>query len=518
MTGAELLTRILQEAGVRTVFSVAGASHARLLDALDRAEMNIVSCRHESGAVTAADGYARTNGGLGVALVIADQGLPNAIGGLAIAHAACSPVLLLVATPPPAYAETQPLLDHYKHQLTSPISKLAKTVVAVERLQDSVGSAITQALSGRPGPAVLLLPQQLMTAVAQYREGTRTPIQPDPPKPNPRAIQEAAQWLLEARKPMIIAGSGACRSGAGEALQTCCDQLGIPVTGNGLGRGLVPEDWSTSFSWPFAQFAACEADVVLVVGARLTQRLGLGLPPRFNAGARFVQIDIHAEEAHRNRLVDLFIHADAAEALAAMIQIMAADGARIPGKRKHWLRQALAPRFEALEEVRKKPSQFVHALSLGDAIASRLPSDAICVGDGADIATWMYGAIAIRQAPGFMDHYPMGAMGTGTALAIGAAAAARDEGSRRRVFLVTGDGALGFHPAELHAAALAGFNLVVIVGNDGAWGTEVHEQRNAIGRAINTQLGALPYEKLAEGAGLDRPARKHRRGTGRRLG
>ena len=113
-----------------------------------------------------------------------------------------------------------------------------------------------------------------------------------------------------------------------------------------------------------------------------------------------------------------------------------------------------------------------------------MPDDAILVGDGADIQNWMYGALRVRQAPGFLDHYPLGAMGVGTPLAVGAAAAATEApGPARTVVLVTGDGAFGFHPAELHAAARAGLRLVCIVGNDGAWGTEMHGQVQAVGRA-----------------------------------
>lgn len=501
MTGADLIADLLREAGVRSVFSVAGASHARLLDALDSTGINIVSCRHESGAVTAADGYARQSGGLGVALVISDQGLPNAIGGLAVAYTACSPVLVLVATPPPAYLETQPLIDHHKHELTSPVSKSARTITEIKRLQDGIGSAMNQALNGRPGPSVVLLPQNLMMADVE-RTGGAIPREPMTPEPDASAVATAADWLATARRPLVIAGAGACRSGAAAMLRVCRDELGLPVTGNGLGRGLVPEDWTTSFSWPFAQYAADQADVVLVVGARLTQRLGLGLPPRFAADARFIQIDIHAEEAHRNRMVDLFIQADATRALTALVEALRSRTQSIPSDRNLWLKQALAPRFEALSEIKALSTQPLHALHLGMAVADKLPSDAVVVGDGADIATWMYGAIAIQQAPGFMDHYPMGAMGTGTALAIGAAAACRDAGDGRKTFLITGDGALGFHPAELHAAVLAELDLTVIVGNDGAWGTEVHEQRKVIGREINTHLGALPYEHLATGLGL----------------
>jgi acetolactate synthase-1/2/3 large subunit len=129
----------------------------------------------------------------------------------------------------------------------------------------------------------------------------------------------------------------------------------------------------------------------------------------------------------------------------------------------------------------------------------RLPEDAIMVGDGADVQNWMYGALRIRRAPGFLDHYPLGGMGIGTPLAVGAAAAARElaaGGTPRRVVLVTGDGSFGFYPAELHAAARAGLPLVVVICNDAAWGTEKHGQRQAIGRTVNTELGALPYEHL----------------------
>jgi acetolactate synthase-1/2/3 large subunit len=147
-------------------------------------------------------------------------------------------------------------------------------------------------------------------------------------------------------------------------------------------------------------------------------------------------------------------------------------------------------------------------LHLARAVNERLPGGSQVLADGADIATWMYGGIRIRGLRGFMDHYPMGAMGSCTALAVGAAAALKElhahagedaaADAEPPTVLITGDGAIGFHPAELHAAALAGLNLKVIIGNDGAWGTELHGQLQAIGRDINTRLGQLNYEKLAD--------------------
>jgi acetolactate synthase-1/2/3 large subunit len=118
----------------------------------------------------------------------------------------------------------------------------------------------------------------------------------------------------------------------------------------------------------------------------------------------------------------------------------------------------------------------------------------------------MYGALRVRQAPGFLDHYPMGAMGVGTPLAVGAAAAALEQALAtgeplRPVLLTTGDGSFGFYPAELHAAAQAGLKLICVIGNDGAWGTELHGQIKAIERTVNTELGYERYELVGRGFG-----------------
>lgn len=504
MNGAELTAAQLQALQVSAVFSVAGASHVHLLKALQTCGINIYSSRHESGAVLAADGYARASRGLGVAMIVAEQGLANAIGGLASAHAANAPVLVLVALPGAAFIETRAAPDQHQLQLVSAITKYARVVTEAARLPDYLATAIHIARSGRPGPVLLGLPLDvvLAPAPAHWRAWRAEPTQGA--LPHPQDVARAVALLEHAERPLVIAGAGALWADAAQPLSRLVHEHGIPVVGNGPGRGLVPEDGELSMSWPFAQLAAREADCIVVVGARLTQRLGFGLPPRFSPHARFIQVDIDAGEAHRNRPIDVFLHADARAAVEAIVSALP------PGRRRHnWLHDALADRRAALARIIDTPEESAapcHPLRLAAAVARQMPADAFYVGDGADIQNWMYGAIRIRQAPGFLDHYPLGAMGVGTALAVGAAAAMQQQARRtgataRPVILVTGDGAFGFHPAELHAAALAGLRLVVIIGNDGAWGTEVHAQREAIGESINTQLGVLPYERVAEGFG-----------------
>ena len=158
---------------------------------------------------------------------------------------------------------------------------------------------------------------------------------------------------------------------------------------------------------------------MLVLGGRLKQRLGYGLPRVSREPRSFIQVDVEAEELSRNRRIDVPIVSDAGHAASALLQQLRRrhfEGAPDPG----WLRRALAPRLDYLDRIAGDgPPPDPSAASGARDSQRRLPRDAIVVGDGADIQNWMYGAIRVQQAPGFLDHYPLGAMGVGTPLAVG---------------------------------------------------------------------------------------------------
>lgn len=500
MTGAEWIAAQLKAQDIGTVFAVAGASHTWLLDALDRAGITIVSSRHEGGAVGAADGYARTLADrrpvrVGVALIVAEQGLANAVGGLAVAQALGSPVVVLAASPPHGHGEAA---AGDALRFAAPTAKWVSAVPSAERLPDYVEAAFRQTVSGRPGPVVLQVPQDLFRA--DLSTTAPRPIEGASSVADAGAIDRAARVLAAARRPLAIAGFGAYRSAAADALNALAQEFGIPVLGNGTGRGLLAEDDRLGFSWPYAQIAASHADAVLIVGEMLSQRLGYGLPPRFSPQAKFLQIDAEAEALGRNRTLDVPMLGDPGGTLALLIECLRGMVAKA---KPSWLAEALGERAATVDRLAASAGPAIHPLALARALQARLPAEAMLVGDGADIANWMYGAVRVRRAGGFLDHYPLGAMGSGTALAVGAAAALKELGDPAPTVLVTGDGALGFHPAELHAAARAGLNLKIVVGNDGAWGTEAHGQREALGRTLNTELGTLPYARLGEAFGCE---------------
>ncbi|MEE8307431.1 MAG: thiamine pyrophosphate-binding protein [Gammaproteobacteria bacterium] len=501
--GAIAVTQVLADFQVSSLFALGGAAHSHLLAALEDAGVSIISTRHETGTVGAADGYARVSGRLGVALIIADQGLPNAITGIATAFHAGSPVLVLVARSPDSWSESQAEFDDDRQSLVTSISKWARTVPAPDRLAEYVAVGARQALGGRPGPAVLMIPQDFFTAKV-----ARPPVcPPAPASPGPvqASVTALGDLLAASKRPLFIAGAGAVHGQAAVPLRELSHRHGVPVVGNGLGRGVVAEDHELGFSWPYAQIAANQADTVVLVGARLRQRLGFGLPPRFNAQARFAQIDLVAEEFHRNRHIDVPVVADAGLAIHALLDDL--DGRKLNFE-KGWLGEALQARDAQVAAVASKaPAEPVHPLALASLLQQHRPEDGVYVGDGANIQNFMYSGIRITRAGGFLDHYPLGSMGIGLPLALGAAVAERDLAAAQGVqakplLLVTGDGSLGFYMAELASFVQAQLPVVVVVGNDAAWGTERHGQLKSLKRTVNTDLGEQAFDRVAAGLGF----------------
>lgn len=515
-TGARAITFALERNGVTTVFALGSSSHAPLLEALTQTGFAIISTRHETATVAAADGYARVTGRVGVALVKGVQGLPNAMGGICTAHSACSPVVVVVSLTPDSGVESRSEPAQEPLSMVRPYVKWTRIVPAPHRLAEFVDEAVRQALSGRPGVAVLGIRADFeSTGIDQAAIHHRPLTRILPPTPAATTIQHAAGLIAAARRPLILAGSGAALSGAGPALRRLTESYQLPVMANALGRGLVPEDMQIGFPWPLAQTAAREADLVLLLGIRLTQRLGFGLSPRFNPRAKFIQVDIDPQEIGRNRHIDLPCCGDAKMA----VEMLTTALSELPPHRKAdpgWINRALTKRLARIESLGHNNIPPIHPYRLARDLMQRLPANRIYVGDGADIQNWMQAIMRIRSERSFIDHYPFGSMGVGLPLALGAAVGERELAqnfgrAERPLVLVTGDGSFGFYCSELNSARLAGLKLVCVISNDGAWGTERHAQIQAHGRSYNTKLGHCDYHLIATaydcyGERIERPA------------
>lgn len=507
MTGAQLMMRALKKYDLTTAFCLAGTAHGPLLMELAKEDIHIISGRNESATVGEADGYARVTGKLGVALINAEHGLPNAMTGILTAQEACSPVLVLLTMPYGNRADAQGGYPSNVLEMVSPFVKYCQLIPDVDRLQEYIEVGARHALSGRPGVAVLGVPNGFQTQAIAYAEGINPAATVSPPtEPDPDAIAEAALLLSKAKRPLILAGSGAALSGAGAALRKLTKAYNIPIFANALGRGLVPEDNELSFSWPLANMSAAPADVVVVLGMRLTQRMAYGLAPRFDKKAKFIQIDIHAEEIGRNRPIHVPIASDATRAVEMLHKALRKMKTK-PKTTPKWIKKGLKPRLDRIKELAQSPAGGpIQPFDLARAVTAQMPRTAIYAGDGADTQNWMHGFLQVRTERAFLDHYPVGCMGTVLPLAVGAASAAKEETLQsgkapRPVVLVSGDGAFGFYCSEINGAVQAKLPLLIVICNDGAWGTEKHGQILQLGDVVNCELGHNDYQLIGEAYG-----------------
>ncbi len=499
MIGAELIARAIKRQGIRTVFGLPGHLEV-LFGALLHHDIRLIHMRHEAAVVMAADGYARVRRHIGVACVTAGPGLANAIGGIASAYEACTPVLIFSGRNAVMLDETASLQDMDHVGIVRSITKWAQTVHEASRLGEYIDMACRIALSGRPGPVLLEIPRDVAQAHVdedQAEASLQSLVRAAQPVANDSAIKSAAHLLAHAEQPIIIAGNGAYWGGAGPGLQRLADEFGFPVITRALGRGLVREDMRTGFPWPLAYPAAAQADVVLLVGSRMGSPVCYAAPPFFRGDARFVQIDIDGSEIGRNNRVEVPVVGDSGPAVNEIAAELARHdrGPRDPT----WVNAALQPKLARIEQIGRDNTAMAHPLHIARELASHMPADAIFVGDGANCLNWFKGVLRVHQAPGWIDHEPFGSMGIGLPMAIGAAAAQQEMGTHRVVCLGTGDGALGQYLAELATASLHRLPIFIVVANDGGWGASRNIELRLMNRTYGVDMNQSRYDLVAQG-------------------
>jgi acetolactate synthase-1/2/3 large subunit len=265
----------------------------------------------------------------------------------------------------------------------------------------------------------------------------------------------------------------------------------------------VPEREPTGYPWPYAHLAASHADLVIIVGARMTMWFGYGKAPRFSEDAKFIHIDSSSEAIGRNVAVELPIVAHPGRTIAAISRRLQEGGFRHDPQ---WLADALVERKDRITSFVEQDQGGIHQIEIGAALEKILPENRLVVCDGADILNFTFGRLRVYQPRSYADHLPYGAMGMGFPLAIGFAAAeaelAAEQGrAPAPTAYVTGDGSIGFFLAELDTMRRAGLFIIAVVSNDGKWGTEYHGQNMVWGRTSNTDLGISDYAAVARAFG-----------------
>jgi acetolactate synthase-1/2/3 large subunit len=497
---AALVARFLKRRGVDRVFALCGGHVMPIWMRLDAEGIRIVDVRDERAAVYMAHAHAELTGGLGVALVTAGPGVTNAMTGIANAHVARAPVLVLSGTPPRPQENRGALQDMVHVEFVRPLTRYARTVREPALVLQELDEAVSRALGegGEPGPVYLDFPVDTLRAEvprALWRDEHLDP----PPKqrllPDPDAVRRAVDLLWSARRPLVISGRGA--RGAGPQLQRLLDRLGALYLDTGESRGLVPEEHPSVVAAMRGSVMG-EADVIVTVGRRLDFQLAYGSPAVF-PHAKFVRIADCAAELRDNRRGEAQILASVGDALEA---IVAAAGERAPATDREWAQRVRAKHTERADKLvasmKAAPAGsdgLMHPNRLVAALRDALPSDSVVVADGGDFLSF---ARVGLPATTYLDPGSLGCIGIGTPFGIAASLACPD----RTVAVVTGDGAFGFNAMEIDTAARHQAPVLIVVANNGSWAIEVRDQQESHGKVVGTRLQFADHAAMARAFGL----------------
>ena len=471
---------VAQRYGVTTMFTLSGGHVFPLYDGAVKADppLRLVDVRHEQTAVFAAEGIARLTRTPGLAVVTAGPGVTNTVSGVTSAWFNGAPVVVLGGRASDRLWGKGALqeLDHVP--LLAPVTKRAWTEHDVAGVAVSVDEAFRLATTPHRGPVFVDFPLETI-----YGEATVDSPESDlfvPVQPDAEDVARIASLLAEAHRPVLVLGSDVWLGGAETAAHLCAEALRLPVVANGQARGVLPDGHSLLVSRA-RSMAFAEADVVIVVGVPLDFRLRYG-----SLGSDGAAV-VHVADSPAGIATHSPLAASASGDLSLFFTALTdACGGRPVGDME-WLAslrgtaRAAAAEDAPLLESEASP---VHPMRVYGELLRQLDDDAVVVGDGGDFVSFA-GRLIEPAFPGrWLDPGPYGCLGTG----LGYAMAARLAHPSSQVVLMLGDGAAGLSLMDVDTLVRHNLPVVMIVGNNSAWGLEKGPMRAVYGYDVAADL------------------------------
>jgi acetolactate synthase-1/2/3 large subunit len=515
-TVAQQIVRALKRHKVECFFGQSLPS--ALVLAAEAAGIRQIAYRQENSGGAMADGFARVSGKVGIVTAQNGPAATLLVAPLAECMKASVPVIALVqeVERPQANRNAFQELDHFA--LFSAVSKLTRRIDDAKRVDDYVDAAFVAAASGRPGPAVLLLPADLLREPAVEQDFARTqslghwPL--DRQRPADDAVNAAAKLIAEAKAPVIYAGGGVLAAGGAEALQALADAASLPVFTTNMGKGAIAETYPLAcgaigaLTGPRSLGAEMkplmdEADVVLLVGTRTNQN-GTDSWRLLPKGARLIHIDVDPLEIGRNHEA-LRLVGDARETLAALREALAkADLGRRKAARPA-LEKRIAAAWSAFEEKRK-----VFSASNGSPVRPErvmaelqrvLTPETTVVADASYSSMWIVGQLRGGHAGArFLTPRGLAGLGWGVPMAMGVAIARPG----RPVVAVAGDGGFAHNWAEIETMVRMKIPVVTVVLNNGVLGFQKDAETVKFGAYTSAcHFAEVDHAAIARACGCD---------------
>ncbi|MDR1229709.1 MAG: biosynthetic-type acetolactate synthase large subunit [Azoarcus sp.] len=507
LTGAEILIRCLQEEKVEYVFGYPGGAVLFLYDALfQQDDIRHVLVRHEQAAVHAADGFARSTGRTGVALVTSGPGATNAVTGIATAYYDSAPLVVISGQVATAFIGQDAFQEVDTVGVTRPCVKHNFLVRDVRELASTLKKAFYLAASGRPGPVVVDIPKDVSMARCEFAYPAEISMRSYNPviRGHQGQIKKAAQLLLGARRPMIYAGGGVILSNAAEELTRLARLLGAPVTTTLMGLGAFPASDRLFLGMPGmhgtyeANMTMHYSDVLLAIGARFDDRV-IGNVDHFTAEERkIVHIDIDPASISKRVKVDIPIVGNVRDVLEQLIRQIEGGSRPDPAHTAGWREQVEG--WRARECLAYKPSKdLIKPQFVIQKLWEVTGGEAIVASDVGQHQMWAAQYYRFDKPRRWLNSGGLGTMGVGLPYAMGAQLA--HPGAQ--VACVTGEGSIQMNIQELSTCRQFRLPIKVCLLNNRYLGMVRQWQQMFHGqRYSGSYMDSLPdFVKLAESYG-----------------
>ncbi|MBV9380853.1 MAG: acetolactate synthase [Streptosporangiaceae bacterium] len=478
--------------GVTAMFTLSGGHVFPLYDAAVKADppLRLIDVRHEQTAVFAAEATARLTRAPGLAVVTAGPGVTNSVSAVTTAWFNGAPVVLLGGRAPDYRWGSGGLQEIDHPPLLAPVTKRAWTEHGTVKLAASVDEAFRLATAPHRGP--VFLDVSLEAIYGQGEASLPEPRAEAAAPPDPEQVSRIAALLRAARRPVLVLGSDVWLGRAEDAARQAAETLRLPVITNGQARGVLPAGHDL-LAGRARSLAFTEADLVIVVGAPLDFRLRYG---SFGPGTSVV----HVADAPGALAAHCPLAAAAAGDLGAFFAGLA-EAAGPAAADPDWLprlREAARAALAADASLLASDAEPVHPARVYGELLEVLDDDTVIIGDGGDFVSFAGRYVEPKAPGGWLDPGPFGCLGTG----LGYAIAARLARPSAQVILLLGDGAAGFSLMDADTLVRHKLPVVIVCGNNGAWGLEKHPMRLLYGYDVAADLQpACRYDEVIRALG-----------------
>jgi acetolactate synthase-1/2/3 large subunit len=498
--GGRILVDALRLHGVDRLFCVPGESYLDVLDALyDTPQISVVVAKHEGAAANMAEADGKLTGRPGICFVTRGPGATHASVGVHTAYHDSTPMILFVGQVQRDVRGREAFQEVEFRQMFAPLAKWAAEIESADRIPEYVLRAFQVATSGRPGPVVLALPEDVLAEQSnacdtQRYHSTQT-------VPDDTALDALRNELQNASKPLLIVGGSLWSEAGCAALARFAEANAVPVLASFRRQDLIDNGhpcYAGHLSLglpPFMQQRVKAADLIIALGSRLgdvtTMTYSVLKPPRIQA--RLVHIHPDPDELNRVYQADVAILATASAAAERLARLTPVDSTRW----REWTGSARREYETFIAVPEKGPRQGVDMAVVIRHLATTLPANAIVANGAGNFTVWVHRFFTYK-APHTELAPTSGSMGYGFPAAIAAALRHPD----RTTVCVAGDGDFLMYPQELATAAQYGARLITLIVNNGMYGTiRMHQERRFPGRVSATELAAPDFVALARSFG-----------------